>query len=156
MSQLIGNANPQFRLQANELELLGNQWQPELARARASKPQSFATPWWPTRGGFLGDNDVDVGLLEGEYYEPELTKGMNSRFGYQGVSRDVNNSPLGGCTIKLFLSADDSKVTPDVVSDADGNFVISTPNYAPHWLRMSKSGSPDLQCTTIATTYPNT
>lgn len=156
MSQLIGNAQPQFVLLANELALLGVPWQPERERARASQPQSYTTPFWPGRTGFYGDLAADVGLLEGEYYEPEITKGMNSRFGYQGVSRDVNNSPLGGCTIKLFLSADDSKVTPDIVSEPDGGFVISTPNYAPHWLRMSKSGSPEVQCSTVSTIYPNT
>lgn len=156
MSQFIGNAQPQFRLEANNLELLGVPWQPERESASAARPQSFATPWWPNRNQLVGDMGLDVGLLEAEYYEPEITKGMNSRFGYQGVTRDVNNSPLGGCTVKCFRTADDAKTTPDVVSGADGSFIISTPYYEPHWLRMSKSGSPDVQCTTVSTSYPNT
>jgi hypothetical protein len=156
MSQLIGASQPQFILRENEIGIVGSPWQPERESARASDPQNYTTPWWP-RSGFLGDYAADISVLKPWYFEqPEIARGTNSRFGYQGVSRDVNNSPLGGCTIKLFLTADDTKVTPDIVSGADGTFVISTPNYAPHWLRMSKAGSPDLQCTTVSTSYPNT
>lgn len=156
MSQFIGNAQPQFRLEANNLALLGVPWQPERERARASQPQSFATPWWPNRNQFVGDLGADVSMLEGAYYEPEITKGMNSRFGYQGVTRDVNNSPLGGCTVILFLTSDDSKVTPNITSEADGTFVISTPNYAPHYIVTRKSGSPEVAGVTVSTNYPNT
>ena len=156
MSQFIGNAQPQFRLQANDLELLGVPWQPERERARASNPQSFATPFWPGRSGFYGDMGADVGLLEGKYYDPEITKGMNSRFGYQGTTRDVNNSPIGGCTVILFLTADDSKVTPNITSELDGTFVISTPNYAPHYIVTRKSGSPEVAGVSVSSNYPNT
>jgi len=156
MSQFIGNAQSQVRLEANNISLLGVPWRPEREIASADKPQSYATPFWPGRTGFFGDVVSDFGLLKAEYYEPEITKGMNSRFGYQGVTRDVNNSPLGLCTVKCFRAVDDTKTTPDVVSEADGSFVISTPYYEPHWLRMSKSGAPDLQCTTVSTAYPNT
>lgn len=156
MSQFIGNARPTIRLEANELALLGVPWQPERERARASNPQSFATPWWPNRSAFVGDLAVDISMMEAVFYLPEITKGMNSRFGYQGTTRDVNNSPLGGCTVKLFLTSDDSKVTPDITSEPDGAFIISTPNYAPHYIVTRKSGSPEVAGVTVSTNYPNT
>jgi hypothetical protein len=84
------------------------------------------------------------------------TAGVNSRLGYMGVTRDVNNSPLGGATVKLFLTADDSKVTPDIVSDSlSGEYVISTPYYAPHWIKVKKAGTPDVQGVSVDTIYPN-
>jgi hypothetical protein len=155
MSQLIGNALPQFRLET-DVSLLAIPWQQERERARAGQPQSYATPFWPTRSGFIGDMGADVGLLESDWYETEDAGGTTSMFGYQGTTRDVNNSPLGNATVKLFRTSDDSKVLADVVSAADGTFVAPTPYYEPHWLRMSKAGSPDVQCTTVSTTYPNT
>ena len=156
MSQFIGASQPQFILRENEIGIVGSPWQPERESALAKDPQNYTTPWWPG-SGFLGDYAADISVLKSWWVEqPEITRGTNSRFGYQGTSRDVNNSPLGGATIKLFLTADDTKVATDVISQADGTFVISTPYYAPHWLRMSKSGSPDLQCTTVSTSYPNT
>lgn len=143
-------------MESNRLDLLGVPWQPERESARASNPQSYATPFWPGRSGFYGDLGADVGLMEGKYYEPEITKGMNSRFGYQGTTRDVNNSPLGACTVKLFLTADDSKVATDITSEADGTFVISTPFYAPHYIVTRKSGSPEVAGVTVSTNLPNT
>ena len=156
MSQFIGASLPQFILSENDIRIVGSPWQPERERARASDPQNYTTPWWPG-SGFVGDYATDISVLKSWWFEqPEITRGTNSRFGYQGVTRDVNNSPLGSCTVKCFLTSDDTKVSTDVISDPYGNFVISTPYYAPHWLRMSKSGSPYLQCTTVETAYPNT
>jgi hypothetical protein len=161
MSQFIGAAQPVQRTEANDNSLrrlgLGRFFRfGFLGRGRGRGRGDFRTPFWP-RSGLTGDQGLDTGLgywpSWDTYYS---TKGKNSRFGYQGVSRDVNNSPLAGCTIKLFRTATDEKVTPDITSEADGSFVISTPYYEPHWLRMSKSGAPDLQCTTVATAFPNT
>lgn len=118
---------------------------------------SFRSPWWP-RSGFMGDQATDYGpqYLKG-WSLPQSTKGRNARFGYQGVTRDAFNSPLGGCTVKLFLTADDSKVTPDITSDAlSGEYVIGTPFYAPHWIKVKKAGSPDVQGVSVDNIYPNT
>ncbi len=163
MTQFIGNARPQVRAQANDnsLRRLGVRAVSGRAvsgRAVSGRARSFATPWWPG-SGFMGDAAVDCGAQAagffawGSYFTPS---GVNSRLGYMGVTRDVNNSPLGGATVKLFLTADDSKVTPDVTSNATtGEYVISTPYYAPHWIKIKKAGSPDVQGVSVDTIYPN-
>lgn len=116
----------------------------------------YRTPWWP-RSGFEGDPTVDGFIAEAEWWEwPELVSGAVARFGYRGVTRDSNNSPLGGVTVKIFRTADDSKVADDVVSDAGGNYIISTPYYEPHYLVMRKAGAPEVSGVTVSSQYPNT
>jgi hypothetical protein len=43
-----------------------------------------------------------------------------------GVTKDAGGSPLGGCSVDLFLTATDQKVDT-VTSDAAGNYVLYTP-----------------------------
>ena len=86
----------------------------------------------------------------------ELVSGSVSRFGYRGITRDANNSPVGGVTVKCFRTADDSKTADDVVSDIGGNFVISTPHYEAHYLVMRKSGAPEISGVTVSSQFPNT
>ena len=155
MSQLIGNAQPQFRLQEDEKVLHANEWQRDGIQEHHGDSATYASGFWPRRGGFVGDLGLDLSMMESVYYEPEITRGTNSRFGYQGTTRDVNNSPIGACTVKLFLTADDSKVATDITSEAYGTFVISTPFYAPHYLVTRKSGSPEVAGVTVSTNLPN-
>lgn len=157
MSQLLGHALPEFRLAANNQSLVGQPWRQECDHdVAADRPKSFATPWWPG-SGFLGDLAADIAVLKSWFFEPpEITSGANSRLGYQGVTRDANNSPLGGATVKCFRTADDSKVTPDIVSDPlSGEFVISTPYYEAHWLKIEKAGTPHVQGVSVNNIFPN-
>jgi hypothetical protein len=162
VSQLIGNAQPNFRAQANDnsLRRLGvrNVSGRNVSGRNVSGRKSYATAWWPG-SGFMGDAATDMGAQSPDFFSWGSifsTAGVNSRLGYMGVTRDVNNSPLGGATVKLFLTADDSKVTPDIVSDSlSGEYVISTPYYAPHWIKVKKAGTPDVQGVSVDTIYPN-
>ena len=86
---------------------------------------------------------------------PELIEpkggGSNSRFGVQGVTRDVWNAPLGGVLVKLFRTSDDLKVD-QIVSDPDGNYLVSTPYYPDaHYIVEYKVGSPDVFGTSVNT-----
>jgi hypothetical protein len=158
MTQFVGNALPQFRLERNDDRLEPQFWQTEqLNRPRIGAQADFATPWWP-RSGFVGDLAVDISVLIPSYFErPEVTRGTNSRFGYQGVTRDVNNSPLGNCTVKLFRTSTDEKVATDVTSDpTTGEFIISTPYYEPHYIVTRKTAVPDVGGVSVSTSYPNT
>jgi hypothetical protein len=169
MTQFIGNAMPQFTAQANDNRLrrigvrpsatrIAGAQTPKVRAANVSSPVNYSTAWWP-RSGFLGDSAVDYGAQAASFYAWAsyfAPSGVNSRLGYQGVTRDVNNSPLPGATVKLFLTADDTKVTPDITSDSlSGEYVISTPYYAPHWIKVNKAGTPDVQGVSVDTIYPN-
>lgn len=155
MSQFIGNALPLFLLKANDQDLVAKRYRQDHDHA-ANFPASFVTPWWPGHN-FLGDLAADVAMLQAWFFEqPEITSGANARLGYQGTTRDANNSPLGGATVKLFRTADDTKVTPDIQSDPlSGEFVISTPYYEPHWMKIEKVGSPTVQGVSVSNIYPN-
>lgn len=158
MSQFLGNALPVQIIAQNVDMLQVTMLQAEALEApRVPHDADYSSPWWPG-AGFCGEQGLDVALMDSHYYEwPEKTSGTASRVGYQGVTRDVNNSPLGGVTVKLFRTATDEKVTPDIVSDVNtGEFIISTPYYEPHYLVMRKTGSPDVGGVSVSTTYPNT
>lgn len=106
----------------------------------------FETPWWP-RGGQLdaSGNEMLEGqwMINSEIVEP-ANGGTNSRFGIQGVTRDAVGNPLGGCRVKCFRTSDDTK-TDETVSDANGNFMVSTPFYPDaHYLVQYKATSPDV------------
>lgn len=106
----------------------------------------FENPWWPGGGNLnAGGNE----MLTVAWYAPsEIVEpangGTNSRFGIQGVTRDVWNAPLGGVTVKLFRTSDDLKID-QIVSDPLGNYLVSTPYYPDaHYIVMYKAGSPDV------------
>lgn len=106
----------------------------------------FDGPWWP-RGGSLdasGDEMLEaIWNFGSEVVEP-ANGGTNSRFGIQGVTRNVWNAPLGGVLVKLFRTSDDMKVD-QIVSDPQGNYLVSTPYYPDaHYLVQYKVGSPDV------------
>jgi hypothetical protein len=108
--------------------------------------------FWPRSG-----LNSDAGIISNDpsWGQVELVSGAVGRFGYRGVTRDANNSPIGGVTVKIFRTADDTKVADDVVSDADGNFIISTPFYESHYLVMRKTGAPEISGVTVSSQFPN-
>jgi hypothetical protein len=162
VTQLIGNALPQFLLRSNDNILLriglGQAFGKGKGKGKGkgNGNGNFRTPWWP-RSGFVGDQAVDIGpQFIGSWDVPASTKGKISRFGFQGVTRDAYNSPLPGMTVKLFLTADDTKVTADILSDPNtGEYTITTPYYAPHWIKVDKTGSPNVQGVSVNNIYPN-
>lgn len=157
MSQFVGGSLPQFILARNERRAVGRIGEGEGEGVDCCGVQDFVTGWWPGGGGLLGDYGVDVALLESQWWgRPDVTNGADSRLGYQGITRDVNNSPLLGATVKIFRTSDDAKMSPDIVSDTGtGEYIISTTDYAPHWLKVEKAGSPPVQGVSVNTIYPN-
>jgi hypothetical protein len=76
-------------------------------------------------------------------------------FSLTGVSRDNTGSALGGCTVKVFRTADDTKAPFDTVSDASGNWSVNVgAERGPFWLREEKDGSPYRAGTSINTLVP--
>jgi hypothetical protein len=115
---------------------------------------SMRTEWWPRGNSFLGAQGTDYGLMDGVWRDqPELVGGTTSRYGITGVTRDAYGSPVGGVTVKLFLTSDDSRVD-QAVSDPVGTFLVSSPYLTGHYLVAYKTGTPDVEGTTVNTLVP--
>lgn len=137
-----------------DLRLNRMDFQPEriFADVWAIATASFETPWWPKGGGFIGDGGVDVGLLEAAWWgEYDQAAGAASRFGFVGVTRDANGTPVASCVVKLFRTADDL-LLDTTTSDVSGNFLLNTAYYPDtHYIYSHKSGSPDVDGVTTNT-----
>lgn len=119
---------------------------------------TFRTPWWPASqaGAFLGGNGTSVAMLYdkltrfGDFWSNH-PGGCNGRLSFVGVTRDQFGSAADGVTVKLFRTSDDRLIS-QVVSDANGNFTITTPYYPDgHYLVIYKAGTPDIFGTTVNT-----
>lgn len=152
MSGFIGAATATFIIAADDRRLCPQDFQEE-EELNSWYDLGLTNLFWP-RSGLM--SEAGIIAQDPPWGQVELVSGAVSRFGYRGVTRDANNSPLGGVTVKCFRTADDSKVADDVVSDANGNFIISTPYYEAHYLVMKKSGSPEVSGVTVSSQFPNT
>lgn len=114
---------------------------------------SFRSPWWPCSGQLLGDGAADVPLLvdrPARWGDIWYASGANGRLAISGVTCDQYFSPVGGVTVKLFRTLDDS-LQASVVSEPDGSYLVTTPYSDAHYLVIYKSGTPDLFGTTVNT-----
>ena len=155
MSQLLAAAEPSAWVQPDDRRAVGEHWQQFPAEVRqVGELGDQRTPWWPGSAmGFVGDSTVDMGMQTATatwgFYD--LSRGCVSRFGVRGVTRDVYGSPLPFATVKLYQTSSDLMVG-SVVSDANGNFTVTTPFYPDqHYMVTYKAGSPD-----VFGTSPNT
>lgn len=84
------------------------------------------------------------------------TVGGYARYSLSGVSRDSAGAALGGCTVKVFLTGNDTKQF-ETVSDGSGNWSIDVgANPGPFYYVEYKIGSPDQAGTSINTNVPAT
>jgi len=152
VSGFIGNAQPSFVAGLQDLRLNRMDFQPErlFADIYAIAPTSFETMWWP-RGGSccLGS---DMGLLEASWWgEYDQAAGASSRFGFTGITRDANGTPVASCTVSLFRTSDNVLLDTQV-SDTNGSFLLSTPYYpAAHYIVAHKTATPDIDGVTVNT-----
>ena len=152
MSALLGASLPTNYIEAHDTRALSTYFKrpAELVVLRDNgQVGDYRSTHWPGAGGLMGDaGDVMLPLGNDWYAEPDMTKGSMSRFGVVGVTRDIYGSPIGGVTVTLYRTSDDS-VQAKVVSDALGNYTVTTP-FAPdsHYIVMYKAGSPDVFGTT--------
>ena len=116
----------------------------------------FENEFWPGGVGLdASGNEWSRGVWHGR---PEYSSGAVSRYAFTGVTRDAYGSALGAVTVKLFKTVGggnpdlkDAKID-EVVSDASGNFAVYTHHYPDtHYLVTYKTGSPDVQGTTVNT-----
>lgn len=151
MSQLIGRTGPDQRIGRNDTSIQPTWWTPE---AFTHWDWCYGSSWWGKLGSqFTGAGGVDVEVFESPYVERvEPIAGASSRYGVSGVTRDIYGSPLGGVTVKIFKTSDDSLVST-IVSDANtGAFIVTTPYYPDtHYIVTYKAGSPDTFGTSVNT-----
>lgn len=146
MSVLIGAARPTRITERIDNRLAQVQHQYD------EPPIDFRSPWWPAGGGMVGDLGLDVAMLsESRGYEyPELTRGISSRLGFVGITRDQYGAPLGGCSVRVFRTSD-GVLVHETVSDANGQFLGCAYDTAAYFLVFYKAGSPDVFGTTVNT-----
>lgn len=111
----------------------------------------WTTDWWPA-GCF--DLAYTLGVLDNAHYDaPYPVSGANGRLALLGYTRDAYGSPMGGATVKLFRTVDDS-LQNTVVSDANGLYSVTSPYADGHYLIVYKAGPPDVCGTTVNTLAP--
>lgn len=114
---------------------------------------NYATAYWPGGRDFVGDHNTDVGGLMGIMWAHTLKRdaqGAGSRLGFVGTTRDANGARLAGVTCSLFRTSDRVWIM-DVLSDANGDFLLSTFDGAEHFIVFSKTGAPTVIGTTRQT-----
>jgi hypothetical protein len=150
MSQFIGAALPQMRLERNDDRLQSPSWVTVTIQRHLDR--GYRSEWWPRGQSFIGDAVVDVGVQTvvawGEY---DPVGGESSRVGFVGVTRDQYGTPLGGCVVQLFRTSDDLFIM-ETTSDSAGNFLLQS-WYTPdtHYIVAYKAGAPDVFGTTLNT-----
>lgn len=160
MSQLIGGALPVNILERKDRRLVPSYQMIRRERDRivdrdlpTAYPGGYTTAFWPGNRGFVGDQSVDVGIMEAVWSRQlaRLAWGAGSRVGFIGKTYDQNGNVLPGVTCSLFRTSDRLWIM-DVVSDSNGDFLLQS-WYSPdtHFIVFSKSGSPEVFGTTRQT-----
>lgn len=111
--------------------------QPDAAWHRTD----YVNGYWPGATGM--DASGGEWLTPIWFDQPEMTKGMNGRVGFVGITRDVYGTAIPGATVKCFRTVDDSLVS-QVTSGTDGSFTVSTPWLDAHYLVSFKPGTPNV------------
>lgn len=112
----------------------------------------YTSDYWPGNRGFYGEQVLETPLLEALWGRvlSRFAQGSSSRLGFLGTTRDATGSRLGGVTCSLFRTSDKAWIM-DVVSNINGDFMLSTYDGTAHFIVFSKTGSPDVIGTTRQT-----
>ena len=114
--------------------------------------KGWINEWWP---GAVGMDASGGEWCQAIWFDTiEFNSGCVGRFGFLGVTRDVYGTAVGGVTVKLYHTADDSVVCV-TTSDSLGNFGVTTQYYPDaHYMVAYKAGPPDIEGTTANTLIP--
>jgi hypothetical protein len=67
-----------------------------------------------------------------------------------GVTKDSGGTPLGFCTVDLYLTGSEISIA-QTISDASGNYNFDNPGSGPFFIVAYLAGAPDLAGTTVNT-----
>jgi hypothetical protein len=148
LSGLIGNALPQFRLQAKDERLGASFMSMKDALLRGGSRhvpanEGYYTGFWPGNRWFIGDLGVDVSMLQGPggRKTERICAGVASRVGFPGVTRDQYGAPLASATVVLHRTST-RELVHELVSDTGGNFLMQSVFAGEgHYLYFHKAGS---------------
>jgi hypothetical protein len=112
----------------------------------------YANPFWPGGSSLeaSGNEWMALGLnaCMDVFANVELTNGQRTQYAISGVTRDVNGSPLSGCTVKLFITSATGSISADtkideVTSNANGAYTVMTPFYPDqHYIVVFRASAP--------------
>jgi hypothetical protein len=156
-----GTAGVGIQCCANDTRIVAERydddWCQEIPKASAWNNTQYLSEFWPGNGGMDASGNEMLSAVWRD--RPCMNSGAVAAVGFVGYSRDAYGSVLGGCTMKLFKTADgsypntkDTKVY-EVVSDATtGWYSLYTPYYPDtHYIVSFKTGTPDVQGVTVNT-----
>ena len=110
--------------------------------------------FWPGGSGMLGES-APLLIAPPDHSLRDLASGGNTSLGFSGITRDADNAPLGGVTVRLFRTVN-SLLVASVVSAEDGSYAIPTPYQGEdHFIVCHKSGSPEVAGASVSTLEPS-
>ncbi len=100
----------------------------------------YVNPWWPAATNLLDSGGTLSDIIDSVWFlSPYPVSGANGRLGFVGVTRDQYGSPLGNVTVRCYLTSS-AELVSTVLSDADGQFTITTPYGGAHYLTTHATG----------------
>lgn len=154
MSGLIGAAQPIGAMNvANDNRAMEPQYESPFddygLYADVVVGQWYGSAFWPRNDFAIGD----AAQIEAATFNDlvDLCTGACSAYGFTGTARDRYGSAIPSAIVKLFLTADDTKIDT-VTCDANGAFVLRSPYYpSTHYITVHLTGSPDVDGITANT-----
>ena len=115
--------------------------------------QAAISPYWPGGGRMFGESQPLL-VAPVDFSPRAIFTGSMNALGFSGITRDGNNTPVGGMTVRLFRTSD-STLVATAVSRYDGSYNVSTP-YAgqDHFIVCHKAGSPEIAGASQSTLEP--
>lgn len=124
-----------------------------------AEARGWVSPWWPTCSGLMGGGltgDVDTCMIRRAATHTDIWRsfGSNGRLAFVGYTRDAYGSPVGGCTVRVFVTSTNELVSR-VVSDTNGRYEATSPYFVAHYLVVHKTGAPDIAGASVDTLTPS-
>jgi hypothetical protein len=118
---------------------------------------SFQTGFWPgTTGPMTDAGGLSGDISNGIWWDyPDVVTGHIFRYGFVGITRDQYGSPLGGVSLRLFRTVDDT-LQDSQTSASDGSYVLGTPFLDAHYVVSQKAGPPPVAGATVNTLIAST
>jgi hypothetical protein len=138
----ISPDDPNNRMRPNWFVRPDHYWRPDDWAIR----DFYESGWWPGASGLSTDAGGAFGGIISviQWEQPEKISGQSSRLGLTGTTRDVYGSPLGGVTVKVFRTADDTLQGSTISDVNNGTYLVTTPFNDGHYIVARKDGSPDV------------
>ena len=150
MRYIQGNTNPGTNWASRLEALLSGSYGFEIYDVF---PRLIEIPEWPLSRWFGDSSGIpdSASIFVGASWGNRV-RWQGSRLFYvvQGITRDVYGTPLPNCSVRLFRTSSNEFIGV-VVSDGNGWYQIVTPYNDAHYLVAYKSGTPDVEGTTVNT-----